>query len=68
MLTWLSSTDHACGAQKDVIMDHVDDTAFCPGKKPISPGRVGDTYGKPFYYLLSKIDILYIISDILYRI
>ena len=25
-------------------------------------------YGKPFYYLLSKIDILYIISDILYRI
>ena len=26
------------------------------------------TYGKPFYYLLSKIDILYIISDILYRI
>ena len=25
-------------------------------------------YGKPFYYLLSKTDILYIISDILYRI
>ena len=25
-------------------------------------------YGKPFYYLLSKIDDLYIISDILYRI
>ena len=25
-------------------------------------------YGKPFYYLLSKIDILYIRSDILYRI
>ena len=25
-------------------------------------------YGKPFYYLLRKIDILYIISDILYRI
>ena len=24
-------------------------------------------YGKLFYYLLSKIDILYIISDILYR-
>ena len=22
------------------------------------------TYGKPFYYLLCKIDILYIISDI----
>ena len=25
-------------------------------------------YGKPFYYLLCKIDILYVISDILYRI
>ena len=27
-----------------------------------------DIYGKPFYYLLSEIDILYILSDILYRI
>ena len=26
------------------------------------------TYGKPFYYLLCKTDILYILSDILYRI
>ena len=25
-------------------------------------------YGKPFYYLLCKVDILYVISDILYRI
>ena len=29
---------------KGVIMIHVSDTAFiCPGKKPISPGHVGDT-------------------------
>ena len=27
-----------------------------------------EIYGKPFYYLLSKTDILYVISDILYRI
>ena len=32
------------------------------------PDCSADLYGKPFYYLLSKIDILYIISDILYRI
>ena len=32
----------------------------------IEPNAV--VYGKPFYYLLSKTDILYIISDILYRI
>ena len=25
-------------------------------------------YGKPFYYLLCNVDILYVISDILYRI
>ena len=25
-------------------------------------------YGKPFYYLLCKVDILYVISDILFRI
>ena len=30
--------------------------------------RVADKYGKPFYYLLCKVDILYVISDILYRI
>ena len=26
-----------------MIMGHVGDTAFCPGKIPISPGHVGDT-------------------------
>ena len=25
-----------------MIMGHVDDTAFCPGKKPVSPGHLGD--------------------------
>ena len=30
--------------------------------------NTAEFYGKPIYYLLSKIDILYIISDILYRI
>ena len=28
---------------------------------------ISDIYGKPFYYLLCRIDILYVISDILYR-
>ena len=36
-------------------------------KKIIYSYRSG-FYGKPFYYLLCKIDILYVISDILYRI
>ena len=26
-----------------MIMSHVGDAAFCPGRKPISPGHVGDT-------------------------
>ena len=26
-----------------MMMGHVDDTAFSPGQKPISPGHVGDT-------------------------
>ena len=34
----------------------------------IGPYLVSERYGKPFYYLLSRIYILYIISDILYRI
>ena len=29
---------------------------------------VTNIYGKPFYYLLCKVDILYVISDILYLI
>ena len=30
----------------------------------MSPPVLSDLYGKPFYYLLCKTDILYVISDI----
>ena len=35
---------------------------------PYKISYISDIYGKPFYYLLCKIDILNVISDILYRI
>ena len=43
ILTWLSSSYHCCGAQKDMTVGHVGDRLFCKDEKPISPCHVGDT-------------------------
>ena len=50
-----------------LIMSVINDIVF-KNDRGYSRIKTAAYYGKPFYYLLSKLDILYIISDILYRI